>query len=558
MQELLRLQAEYAKDTNRLAKEDKIIQLAQVYNEQKIKQDEDINVKTLTGLEKTLKESMAVQKGLRSDVQDLSKTLKKQTAEGNIQESEKQKESLKQLASNIGSLKEVIDKNIKLFVKSGGGQELGNEVINAEDTAPKASKLRKFLFGKQTTEEINEGSNFGISRGLNAMVTKKEQARDYAAEKEKYVSNILKSNDKSVGVGGIVRNSAGTKTDAEKAEGAKRAKAWAENRFDEIKQEEAKLAKMQRDINAVQGAGFDVTKKVKDARDTQAETVEKIDPRRRAEFKPDSKQVKIEKADKSESQAESESQSLILSTESINAQRDMGKSLIEALDIQKQSLAMLTKIAEKEPEASGSGSGISVDPSNLLSRGSKLGGKAKGFLGRNVGKLAGGAAAIGGGLVLQSGLEAGTDAILGAAGRGNDVVTDEMAAKDKANWNKASLGEKVQSAIPRGIEHVGNFFGFDKLATTAKVDRIKAESEYLSKKEGVKMSTPPLNEPVVSTASKANAEIATVAGGSNSPTVISAPTTNNVSNSTTVSGNRSPIRNQDSTINTYVNHLVTP
>ena len=89
MQELLRLQAEYAKQSNSLQKQDRLLQIAQVYGEQQIKKDEDLNVKALKSLEKSLKQSVEVQKGLRKDVQDLSKTLKQDTAEKDIQKSEK-------------------------------------------------------------------------------------------------------------------------------------------------------------------------------------------------------------------------------------------------------------------------------------------------------------------------------------------------------------------------------------------------------------------------------------------------------------------------------------
>lgn len=56
-----------------------------------------------------------------------------------------------------------------------------------------------------------------------------------------------------------------------------------------------------------------------------------------------------------------------------------------------------------------------------------------------------------------------------------------LRAKDEENYNKMSIGEKIQSAPARGIEKVGSFLGFDRLSERASAERIKSESEYLNK-----------------------------------------------------------------------------
>lgn len=56
-----------------------------------------------------------------------------------------------------------------------------------------------------------------------------------------------------------------------------------------------------------------------------------------------------------------------------------------------------------------------------------------------------------------------------------------LRAKDEENYNKMSIGEKIQSAPARGIEKVGSFLGFDRLSERAAAERIKSESEYLNK-----------------------------------------------------------------------------
>lgn len=68
---------------------------------------------------------------------------------------------------------------------------------------------------------------------------------------------------------------------------------------------------------------------------------------------------------------------------------------------------------------------------------------------------------------------------------GASVDPDELEglkAVDEENYNKMSIGEKIQSAPARGIEKVGSFLGFDRLSERASAERIKSESEYLNKK----------------------------------------------------------------------------
>ena len=79
------------------------------------------------------------------------------------------------------------------------------------------------------------------------------------------------------------------------------------------------------------------------------------------------------------------------------------------------------------------------------------------------------------------------------AGYATDYVMDKTGASvdpeelkglkavDEENYNKMSIGEKIQSAPARGIEKVGSFLGFDRLSERASAERIKSESEYLNK-----------------------------------------------------------------------------
>lgn len=91
-----------------------------------------------------------------------------------------------------------------------------------------------------------------------------------------------------------------------------------------------------------------------------------------------------------------------------------------------------------------------------------------------------GATALAGGAMLAGG--AALDTGLGALGVGKDdkgesLVLDE--AQDKANWEKMSTWEKIQSGAARGIEKAGKFVFLDNMANQAASERIAKETDYL-------------------------------------------------------------------------------
>ena len=83
--------------------------------------------------------------------------------------------------------------------------------------------------------------------------------------------------------------------------------------------------------------------------------------------------------------------------------------------------------------------------------------------------LALGAAAVGGVAYLES--TAGKDE------QGNDLKVDEK--QDEANWQKMTVGQKVQSGLARGIEKIGSTLFLGNMARQARVERIKKETDYL-------------------------------------------------------------------------------
>jgi len=302
----------------------------------------------------------------------------------------------KELNDNLKGLKEAIKENIKSFVKSGGGQAMAKQLVAKEAKQPAANTLRKVLFGEQSAAETKKESFFGFTGALSDRVTEREKRQQTQREKKEYVDAALKSNDKQI-IG--VRNLAGTATAEQRAEGEARAKKYAEDKFDEIKKKEAALAEMERKISAVEDAGFNVKKATRDQRDAAAAELAEFDPRRKAEFVPvkgSDKQIK--QTEKSEDQTESDTLITTFYSDTIKQQTEMGATLIASLDVQKQSLESLKKIAELGISGGGEGSGPSIDV-DIPSRAGKAGrvgkaaagagmlSRAGGFLARNAGKI---------------------------------------------------------------------------------------------------------------------------------------------------------------------------
>lgn len=166
---------------------------------------------------------------------------------------------------------------------------------------------------------------------------------------------------------------------------------------------------------------------------------------------------------------------------------------------------------------------LDIDPGR---RGGKTKGKPKAKVpgaGRllSAPAIMGAGTALVGGLALQSGLEYGSEKLLEATGTDARAITPEMQAQDEANWQKAGFLEKAQSAVPRGIEKVGDFFGFESLSNAARRERIASETQYLQNKvQPVPRAPQQTSGPAVTTASVNNVQARMDA---NKPQLIVAP-----------------------------------
>lgn len=71
------------------------------------------------------------------------------------------------------------------------------------------------------------------------------------------------------------------------------------------------------------------------------------------------------------------------------------------------------------------------------------------------------------------------DAGAGAFGVGGNSIDQ---GQDDANWSRSSAWEKIQSALPRGIEKAGGLLFLDNMVNQAKSERIASETAYFEAK----------------------------------------------------------------------------
>lgn len=105
--------------------------------------------------------------------------------------------------------------------------------------------------------------------------------------------------------------------------------------------------------------------------------------------------------------------------------------------------------------------------------------------GASKGKMGGRVAGVGAGLA-RVGVGAAVDYGVGKLGvgkdeDGNDLQVDEK--QDDENWDKMTVGEKIQSGMARGVEKVGSSLFLGNIANEAKSERIKNETKYLKDKK---------------------------------------------------------------------------
>jgi len=113
------------------------------------------------------------------------------------------------------------------------------------------------------------------------------------------------------------------------------------------------------------------------------------------------------------------------------------------------------------------------------------GGSSKGKMGGRIAGVGAGLAMVGAGAAVDYGVG---KLGVGKDEDGNDLQVDEK--QDDENWDKMTVGEKIQSGMARGVEKVGSSLFLGNIANEAKSERIKNETKYLKDKNAV----PPVGE----------------------------------------------------------------
>jgi hypothetical protein len=184
--------------------------------------------------------------------------------------------------------------------------------------------------------------------------------------------------------------------------------------------------------------------------------------------------------------------------EVINEAKNDNKKLEEIFDKQLIVLTDIRDILNKSNKKSSESSQESVEDSgpSLLDTAGTLGKSVLGRAGKllpKAGSLLKGASKFAIPAAIMGAAGMGVDSLLGVAGVGKDVTVDEE--KDNKNWERASFTEKLQSAPARGVEKVAGFLGLDNLQKEAKSSRIKSETDYLDKKENLKVDPSIIEKP---------------------------------------------------------------
>lgn len=369
MQELLRLQAKYAEENNNLAKQDRMIQLAQVYQESEINKDGDKEVQKLVDIDKSINNGTKVLKELSEKIE--------------VTRTGEQVKQTEKLNDNLKDLRDVIKQNIKLAMEKGGGETVAKQIQAVNNQAPAGKTLKSMLFGEDSRQDVKDKSwtkALGFKRtptmALYDWAENKDKKKAYEKEKSSFIEGALKNDKRGIALKNL--------------KGEDYAREDAGKRFDAIKAKEAEISNIQKIIDESRAAGYDPKKKDINLRNAAASELTEMDPRRKKAFL----------GEKSEDQYESDVQTAKSSAGMIAASTAMGATLIQSLEVQKQQLESLKGIltAVEEGGAGGSGGGLLDAAADLAGgmgrkargiggRMATVGSKAAGFLARNGAKL---------------------------------------------------------------------------------------------------------------------------------------------------------------------------
>lgn len=373
------------------------------------------------------------------------KKLTEQNIKASNDEEFRQKRSF-ELSENLKSL----NGTLREAIKNGLGAVTGARI--ASNTSDKAletstgSGLRQFLLGGKSGDEIHSRTGSFVDK----LLTKREGKIADAKEKKEFVDNAMK-HDPTI-YARRANFAGGMKTE----EGRAIAKDEAEKRFEEIKALEAKVTQIHDKIESAKEAGYEPLKKDEKERDEATKELALKDTRMKSQFQEEEKEDPKKPRKVKENNViplfpqavphtiaeEDKAATAKYRTDQLESYKDMGKTLKDSLDIQKQQLEAISKMGSGGGESATGGPEVPTSVADtVMDAASNLpggdGGKGKGSKG-SFGKRAGNFLKSGGGRLLGV-------ASVGLAGyeiyQGWKGANEEEAAQNQEIDAKVASGE---------------------------------------------------------------------------------------------------------------------
>jgi hypothetical protein len=490
---------------------------------------------------------------LKVDVKKLSET---QIKAANDEEYKKKREE--QVTDSLKQLNATIREAIKGGLGAATAARINENDSSRQDVAGANSKLRELLLGgKKGDEQVQ--SITGIRGALDKFLGKREEKAALKKEKKEFVEGALGNDKRAIALKNL--------------KGEDYARADAEKRFEEIKAKEKEIAEAQRRVDASKAAGYAPKKKDLEAVDKGTKELATMDPRMKSTL------TRTAQEEAQEFDKKTKIDTVKAQADEVTLERGIGKSLIDSLDIQKQQLAALQQLVELGGTGGGAGSGSSIGDmastaADMIGEGGKKGGKMLGkagkFLARNAGKI-GAIGAVGmGAYEAYTGYNDAEEAVK----RGEITKEEGQVKKGEAVGGGvggaggalagAAAGAAIGSVVPVVGTAIGGlvggaigYWGGSKAGSAIGGAGVKAAQGFQAgdtvayDEMGNPIGSAPTSSEKISTGSKTNEALKVK--NTSGPTVVNAPTT--INNNGSKGGSvdiRSPLRNQESSVNSYI------
>jgi len=489
---------------------------------------------------------------LKIDVKKLSEA---QVKAANDEEYKKKREE--QVTDSLKQLNATIREAIKGGLGAATAARISENDSSRQNVAGANSKLRELLLGGKGDEEVQGKSITGFTGVISKLLAKREEKQALKQEKKEFVQGALGNDKRAIALKNL--------------KGEDYAKADAEKRFEEIKAKEKEIAEAQKRVDASKAAGYAPKKKDLEAVDKGTKELATMDPRMKSQL------TRTAQEEAQEFDKKTKLDTVKVEADQVTAEHGIGKSLIESLDVQKQQLAAILQLVELGGTGGGGGSTLGDMASSAMDmvgeggkKGGKFLGKAGKFLAKNAGKIGAIGAVAGGAYEAYTGYQDAEEAVQ----RGEITKEEGQVKKGEAVGGGvggeggalagAAAGAAIGSVVPGVGTAIGGlgggaigYWGGSKAGSAVGGGAVKAAQGFESgdtvayDEMGNPIGSAPTSSEKLNTSSKTNEELKVK--GNSSPTVVNAPTT--INNNGSKGGSvdiRSPMRNQESSVNSYI------